>query len=205
MPDYGIEVLSLIAAYLLGAVPFGILAGRLKGVDIRAQGSGNLGATNVSRVLGRPWGTLVFALDALKGALPVLLVQRLVPGPAWAVGAGLAAILGHVFPVYLGFRGGKGVATSAGTLLALAPLATAAAFALWLTVVGLTRMISAGSLAAAAALPIAHFALGGDALVGALTVLVTLLVWLRHRGNIARILKGTESKLGMKVNHGHTT
>jgi acyl-phosphate glycerol 3-phosphate acyltransferase len=137
-----------LLSYLIGSVPFGYLVGRWRGVDVLTAGSGNIGATNVGRLLGRPFGILVFVLDFLKGALPVLLAMIADPyanGPSPAIAgviAGIAAFLGHLFPLFLGFRGGKGVATGAGIVLVLLPLPTLAALFFWLTIASATRYVS---------------------------------------------------------------
>lgn len=199
-------LLAAAAAYLVGAIPFGLIVGKLwKGVDIREHGSGNLGATNALRVLGKGAGGGVLVLDAAKGAGPVLLVSGLAPGaPAWAgpLVAG-AAVLGHVFPVYLGFRGGKGVATSAGALGALHPAALGVALATFALTVAVTRWVSLGSLLAALALTGGAVALDGPPLAfgaalprTALFAALTVLVWVRHRANLARLLAGSEPRLG---------
>src|SRR5207248_280320 len=145
-----------VGAYLLGSVPFGYLVGRARGVDLLALGSRNIGATNAGRVLGARWGVLVFFLDAAKGALPVLAARAAAsavgePFEALGVTAGVAAFLGHLFPLYLGFRGGKGVATGAGVVAVLLPLPTLAALLLWLLVAVTTRYVSLASLLAALA------------------------------------------------------
>src|SRR4051812_44987549 len=148
MPPPLLLAVVAAASYLLGAVPFGYLVARWRGVDILHAGSGNIGATNVGRVLGRGYGVLVFLLDFAKGALPVLAAAALAPrhDPAWApqlfeVAAGLAAFLGHLFPVYLGFRGGKGVATGAGVVLVLTPVPALAALLAWAALFTSTRYV----------------------------------------------------------------
>ncbi len=187
---------GLVVAYLCGSVPFGLLIARARGVDVRQVGSGNIGATNVARTLGKRTGALVLFLDALKGLAPVLAARLLWPArPELAAGAGLAAILGHVFPVWLKLRGGKGVATGLGVFLALSPLATAVAAALFLAVYATKRIVSVGSLAAATALPIAMLVLHEPRTHVALAVAVWLLVMVRHRGNIQRLLRREERKL----------
>lgn len=211
MSPYLVAALLVLAAYLVGAIPFGYLIARAKGVDLFTAGSGNIGATNAGRMLGRQWGMLVFALDFLKGAVPVALVPPLVallpaddaeplrPIDALRVGVGLAAFLGHVFPIYLRFRGGKGVATGAGTMFVLVPGPAAVALLLWLATAATFRIVSLASLVAAAALIVARFVSassprGDDALVltgyclaGAATVVV------KHRANVRRLLAGTET------------
>jgi acyl-phosphate glycerol 3-phosphate acyltransferase len=199
-------------AYLVGGIPFGLLIGYLvSGKDVRTFGSGNIGATNVGRFLGFQWFVVVFLLDLLKGAIPVLVAtfwQRWEHGRPSLLyvpeAAALAAVLGHVFPLYLGFKGGKGVATSAGALLALAWQPMLASMAAFFVVFGLTRFVSAGSLAAAAAFATAYFWLTPDPWVLALrarTVLAVaapLLVVVAHRGNIVRLLQGREHRIGGK-------
>lgn len=206
--------LAALVAYLVGAIPFGLLVGRAwKGVDIRQHGSGNLGATNALRVLGKRVGGLVLLLDAAKGALPVLLLPPLVArlagasAPSWLpVALATSAVVGHVFPIYLRFAGGKGVATSAGAMLALHPPALGAAFATFALTLALTRIVSLSSLLAALALPLAAVAIDGPELAlgearvrTALFVLLALLVWVRHRANLARLLAGTEPRIGQRA------
>jgi glycerol-3-phosphate acyltransferase PlsY len=197
---------AALAAYLLGAIPFGLVLGRaLRGVDIREHGSRNIGATNAYRVLGARVGIAVFALDAAKGLVPTLLARDLA-GPLAAVLAAAAAIVGHVFPPYLGFRGGKGVATAAGGLFALAPAATGVACAVWVAVVLATRYVSLGSILAAIALPAAILAWEGEAALGPVRRPVTIaaglmavLVIARHHANILRLLRGTEPRVGARA------
>jgi acyl-phosphate glycerol 3-phosphate acyltransferase len=202
------------AAYLVGALPFGYLVGRLRGVDLFKEGSGNIGATNAGRVLGRRFGILVFVLDFLKGAVPVAavvpLAGALAPGAETALGppdvlrvaaAGLA-FLGHLFPVYLGFRGGKGVATGAGTVFVLVPGPAALAVLTWAVVVLATRIVSLGSLAAVTILVAARLVgtptpFAADALPVTLYLIVgSGFVVVKHRGNVARLVAGSESRIG---------
>ncbi len=196
--------LFLTASYLLGSVPFSYWIGHwFKGVDIRTVGSHNPGATNVLRVAGRLPGSLALVLDAGKGALPVLL------GRAWGLphaavaAAAAAAVLGHVFSPFLGFHGGKGVATGAGALGALAPLPTALAAATFVVVVACTRLVALGSVAAAALVPLlvaGAMAVGrmppGTIWTAAAAAAISALVIVRHRENIARLRAGTEDRLG---------
>jgi|SRR5581483_1522542 len=209
MPASTSFLLLLLLAYLIGAVPFGVLVARWRGVDILRQGSGNIGATNVGRVLGRRFGVLVFMLDFAKGAVPVWLARLLGPTLAsaepsldllpWAeVGAGLTAFCGHLFPVYLGFRGGKGVATGAGAVTMLVPIAAAVALFAWVTVVCATRYVSLASLAAAAVLYLVQWTMDpGWSDPRTLFCLVAgVLVFARHRANIARLVQGNEHRLG---------
>jgi acyl-phosphate glycerol 3-phosphate acyltransferase len=205
MTDVPFLALVAIAAYLVGAVPFGYVVARAKGVDILSHGSGNIGATNVGRILGRRYGILVFLLDFAKGALPTAVAGALAPGglpSEWPqVTAGVAAFLGHLFPVYLRFRGGKGVATGAGVVAVLAPGPTAGAALAWLTVVAALRYVSLASLVAAALLCVLRFAFTPDPLAGprsvvtAFCVIAVVLVAVRHRANIGRLLHGNENRL----------
>lgn len=190
----------LVLAYLVGGIPFGYLAGRLvKGVDLRRVGSGNLGATNAIRQLGWGWGLAVFGLDVLKGWVAVALAQRLGgQGPSWLpLAAGLAAILGHSFTPYLGFRGGKGVATSAGVFLRLAPAATGLTLLVFAVVVLASRTVSLSSLTAATAMPlfIAWRQPGDRPLLG-FAIVIALFIWIRHRANLRRLLRGEEPRFG---------
>lgn len=188
--------LLISIGYLLGSVPFGLLYGKLAGIDVRRQGSGNIGATNVSRLLGKKLGALTLASDLLKGILPMLLAAKLLgdqPGAAhWVMLCGGAAFLGHCFPVYLKFRGGKGVATALGLHLYLAPLPTLAGVALFAATVRLSGYVSLGSLAAAAALPLLIWLAGGSSELTGISALVGALIWLKHHENIARLLRGEE-------------
>jgi acyl-phosphate glycerol 3-phosphate acyltransferase len=207
-----IALLLWLASYLVGAVPFGYLVGRFRGVDLFRVGSGNIGATNAGRVLGRKFGVLVFVLDFLKGAVPaaviVPLAEALAPGSSTAfgspdvlrVGAALCAFLGHLFPIYLGFRGGKGVATGAGTMVVLVPGPAVLALLTWVAVLLAGRMVSLASLAAATMLVLARLLFtpapfAAEALPITLYLLVgSGFVVLKHRGNVKRILAGTESR-----------
>jgi acyl-phosphate glycerol 3-phosphate acyltransferase len=194
--------LSILAAYLIGAIPFGYLVARFKGVDIFHAGSGNIGATNVGRVLGRRLGLLVFLLDFLKGAVPVAVVRQVLPDHPWAaVAAGLAAFVGHMFPVYLRFRGGKGVATGSGVVAVLLPGPTAAAIVVWVSVLVATRYVSLASVLAAVTLAVVRLLTTpqpfGEAerIPTAFSLLAALLVIARHRSNLGRLSRGTENRL----------
>ncbi len=200
---------GLILAYLAGSIPAAYLAGRLtRGIDLRRHGSGNLGATNVYRVLGAKVAAIVFAVDLLKGALPVLLLPRVTssatPG-IWAIAYGVTAIAGHVRPVFLlGKGGGKGVATAAGVFLALAPWATLIAFAAWAVVVGVSGYVSLASLTAALVLPVAVLLTRGPGSpVLALSGLLGMFVFWTHRENIRRLRRGEEHRFERK--HGPVT
>lgn len=201
-------ILASALAYLAGSLPFGLIVARLaKGIDIRTVGSGNIGATNVARTLGTKWGALVLALDALKGLLPVWLLPRLLiePGMAAAthvaVSCGICTVLGHMFPCWLGFRGGKGVATALGVVTVLAPWATVAAFLGFLASFVLFRFVSLSSIVASAVFAVAQFTLMWPApfsssnwSLAAFSLAVPLLIVVRHRGNLVRLYQGTEPR-----------
>jgi acyl phosphate:glycerol-3-phosphate acyltransferase len=193
------------AAYLLGSIPFGLLLAKLFGTaDIRKVGSGNIGATNVVRVAGPVAGILTLLLDAGKGALAVLLAVRLAEESSlWLMLAGICALLGHCFPIWLGFRGGKGVATAAGVFLVLCPLACLGAALLFLLVVGYWRFVSLGSISAAAALPLLmyffwapHHAPPHPITFGSLAA--ALLIIYKHDGNIHRLVEGSEPRFSFR-------
>jgi glycerol-3-phosphate acyltransferase PlsY len=189
--------LLVAAAYLLGSIPTGLLVGRARGVDIRAVGSGNIGATNVARALGKPWAVLVLAADAAKGFVPVL-VARLDPArfpPAAVAAAGLAAIVGHMFTLFLRGRGGKGVATSLGVAVALSPPIALGCLAVYAVAYGATRLSSLGSLLGIWSFPaIAAIAGGVPREHVALSLLVAALVTIKHHANIRRLLRGEEKR-----------
>jgi len=187
-------------AYLIGSIPFGLLISKAKGVDIRKQGSGNIGATNVLRCLGKPLGIACFVLDALKGYLPAAFFPILgLIEPTFGILFGAAAILGHNFPVFLKFKGGKGVATSAGVLLGVAPLAVGVGILVWVVVFYTSGYVSLGSIIAALAVVIIGWTVGyGPAIASALTLLGALTIW-RHRENIKRLIAGTEHKFQKKT------
>ena len=195
-------LIGTLIAYLLGGIPAAYVAGRLvRGIDLREHGSGNLGATNVYRVLGAKVAAPVFAFDIVKGAAAVLLLPPLTAPSgvtSWALVYGLAAIAGHVRSPFLGWRsGGKGVATSLGVFLALTPWATLAALVAWLVVVGASRFVSLASLTAAVVLPVAVAIIDGTrAPVLALSVVVSLFVFWTHRANIDRLRHGQEHRVG---------
>jgi glycerol-3-phosphate acyltransferase PlsY len=184
-----------VAGYLLGSIPTGPLLAQAKGVDLRSVGSGNIGAANATRALGKTLGIATFVGDALKGLLPVL-ATRLMGFPTETVAiVGFAAFFGHLYPIYLRFRGGKGVATAAGIFFAMAPLATGIALGVWILLFLPWRIVSIASLAAALAFPIALVALGGPLpfLVCACAVLAFILY--KHRGNIERLLRRAERRV----------
>ncbi|MCY3842708.1 MAG: glycerol-3-phosphate 1-O-acyltransferase PlsY [Acidobacteria bacterium] len=188
--------LVVVASYLAGAVPFAHLAARrLAGVDVRRAGSGNVGATNVLRLAGAPLAGLVLLLDAGKGAAAVLAARALGADEGGQAAAGAAAVVGHVWPVWLGFCGGKGVAVAGGAFAVLAPAATAMAAALFTVVVAISRYVSLGSLAAAAAQPLLVLVAGGSAATAATAAAVAVLIAARHRANLGRLRSGTEWRL----------
>lgn len=210
---YGVFAVAIPVAYLLGSVPFAFLIARAHGKDLRAIGSGNLGATNVARAAGRKWGYICFALDVLKGFVPMIVVGAIADtadGPfvlALWLGVGIAAILGHVFSIFLRFKGGKGVATSFGVALGLWPYFTVCALialVLWVAVVLMWRYVSLASICASVIFPIVL--LLGIVVVSSwrssnlwplliAAIAIPVLVILRHRENIRRLLTGTESKI----------
>ena len=191
--------LLIFAAYLLGAIPNGLLIARLKGIDLQKVGSGNIGATNVFRCVGKGWGIAAFVLDAVKGFVPAFFFPWLMPGaPDWlGLACGAAAVTGHNWPVWLKFKGGKGVSTSAGMLLGIAPAAVGIGFAVFAAVVALTRWVSLGSILAAIAVPAAYLAMNGaeNRLLAGALVLMGLLVIVKHRANVRRLLAGTEPRI----------
>lgn len=190
-----IEPLFWIAgAYLLGSIPTGLLLGKLYGIDVRQQGSGNIGATNLYRTLGRKVGIITLLGDCLKGLLPVLLAWQLgmaEPMQAWI---GLAAFCGHVFSIFLRFKGGKGVATALGVYLALAPLAVLGALLVFIILVAIWRYISLGSVVAAAAMPVMVWCRPHSPELLVATALISMVVIIKHHENIKRLLAGSESK-----------
>jgi glycerol-3-phosphate acyltransferase PlsY len=212
-----LDIPLILGAYLVGSVPFAyLIAKAVRGIDIREVGSGNVGATNVGRALGRKWGILVFALDVLKGFLPTLAALLLHHAPALALRSlgegglplgvaltGFAAIAGHNWPIFLKFKGGKGMATSCGVFLAVFPLGLLVAMGVWAATVALTRYISVGSMVAAAALLgcallLQHDPFGAGKFLTALAAVAAVLSIVRHRANIRRLVQGTENRIGRK-------
>jgi glycerol-3-phosphate acyltransferase PlsY len=194
------DVASILLAYLIGSVPFAFLLARCWGVsDLHRVGSGNIGASNVFRACGLKAGVLVAVLDAGKGFVSVLLAERLTGTDAVAAAAGLAAIIGHVYPVWLRFRGGKGVATACGVFFVLTPLAIPPALAVFVAGVWLTRYVSIGAMLGSIALPPLAY-LTGSSTPGVATALAaaTLIVF-RHRSNLDRVRLGTERRLGARA------
>jgi acyl phosphate:glycerol-3-phosphate acyltransferase len=193
-------LLLLVLAYVCGSLPFGLWVSRARGVDIRKVGSGNIGATNVLRCVGKPWGILVFVLDFLKGLLPPLAVSWVAPGQEpqslipWELGSGVLAIVGHTASLFLGFKGGKGVATSAGVLAGVAPMALLPALGLWILLFSTLRIVSLASIAAAAAVGVGawFFYPRPVYLPALLSTLAVLVIW-KHRSNLGRLLRGEEA------------
>jgi acyl phosphate:glycerol-3-phosphate acyltransferase len=192
--DHMLLILVLAGAYLLGSIPTGLLLGKVYGIDVRKEGSGNIGATNLYRTVGRKVGAMTLAGDCLKGLLPVLAVKYSTLPVEYAAWVGLAAFCGHVFSVFLRFRGGKGVATALGVFLALSPLAVAVALGVFVVMMLVWHYVSLGSISAAAVMPIAVWALGGGRVMGVVTMIVALIVIIRHTENIKRLAAGTESR-----------
>jgi glycerol-3-phosphate acyltransferase PlsY len=206
-------VILIIGAYLLGSIPFGLIIAKAHGKDLRSIGSGNIGATNLSRALGRKWAYLCFVLDVTKGLVPMLVAAGFISSPPavtelfFALAVGCAAVLGHIFPIYVKFKGGKGVATSFGVALGLWPYYTICslfAFGVWAVTVLIWRYISLASIAASVAFPLAlvlvtvltprwNFANLWPLLIAA--IVIPIMVIVRHRQNIKRLIAGTESKI----------
>jgi len=190
-------VIAVLAAYIIGSIPFALIMARRWGTtDLRLIGSGNLGAANVWRVTGATAGVLVALLDILKGAAGVVVAQRLDSDAAAPAVAGVAAVVGHIYPVWLGFRGGKGVATSCGVFAVLTPLAVLAALGVFALSVWITKYISAGSVMASLALPPLAYVIGSPGSVVAASAVVAALVLFRHRSNLTRVRAGTEPRVG---------
>ncbi len=188
------EAIAVALAYLLGSIPFAFLAGRVRGVDLRTVGSGNLGAANVFRTLGRSWGIGVMAADIGKGLVAVLIARAITDDPWPAIAAG-AAMAGHVFPVWMRFKGGKGVAVGGGAVIGLMPLASVILLGIWLIVVLTTRYTSLGSIVGAVAATPVVWALGYSTSKVVFTAIAAAAVLFLHRGNIARLLAGRENRI----------
>ena len=193
-----LTILLTIFAYLVGSIPSGFLLGRLAGIDVRDAGSGNIGATNVARVLGRGRGLLTLVADMAKGFVPVFIGQRLGLGDAALALIAIAAFLGHLYPVFLKFQGGKGVATAFGTLIALAPLATLIMVFAFAAAVVCSRRVSLASITAALVAPISFWIFSYSGELIALSAFLGAMVILRHRDNIRRLLSGTEPRFGVR-------
>ena len=197
-------IVAVALSYLSGSIPFAAIAGKLRGVDLRKHGSGNLGATNVFRVLGWKIGVLVFLADALKGGLPAYFLPPRIVGAhdpiVWAIACGIAAIVGHVRPIFLKLhRGGKGVATAAGVFFALAPMPMAVTFAIFVVVVFATGYVSLGSMLSALVLPaILLVTLGPHSPLFVVSTIIALFVFWTHRANIGRLRRGEEHRFGKR-------
>ena len=208
MPIAG-YILTVLLAYLLGSVPTGFLVAKARGIDIRAVGSGNIGATNVFRILGKPAGVIVLLADAAKGWLAVFLLARWLCGwfyPAagpqarewFAICAGVGAILGHNYTCWLSFKGGKGIATSAGVLVALVLTPLLIILAIWIVVFALSRYVSLASICASFALPFAAWLVGQSTTIILVTAGLAALAIYKHKANIQRLIHGTENRIGGK-------
>ncbi|WP_092222706.1 glycerol-3-phosphate 1-O-acyltransferase PlsY [Desulforhopalus singaporensis] len=190
------HIIFPLAAYLLGSIPFGLVIGRMAGIDVRKEGSRNIGATNVSRVLGKKLGFITLVCDCLKGFVPTYLAAVVLAesGSSELVTAmtGLMAVVGHMFPVYLGFRGGKGVATGLGVFLFFSPAAIGISLLIFVVLVAVTGFVSVGSLLASGLIPVWLYLLGASKVTVGVAVVIALLIWLKHHQNIARLLRGEE-------------
>ena len=190
------KLFFVLIAYFLGAVPIGLLIAKIYGhPDIRREGSGNIGATNVARVVGKKQGLITLIGDISKGAVPVLLAMWLIGTDTWIALIGFFSFLGHIFPIYLKFRGGKGVATATGVFFAISPLAVIFDLLIFLFVVWRFRYVSLGSLSAAFAMPFLLFIISGKKAYISLSILMAILIFYRHKENIGRLLKGEENRL----------
>lgn len=190
------QILLPLVGYLVGAVPFGLLVGKMAGVDVRQSGSKNIGATNVSRLLGKKLGVITLVCDCLKGLLPMVAASYLFKDSPQGGGivplTGVLAVIGHMFPIYLGFKGGKGVATGLGVFLFLSPLAILISLAVFVATVALTGFVSAGSLLASGLMPIWLLLLGGSKGSIIASLIVAVLIWAKHHQNIGRLVRGEE-------------
>lgn len=193
-----LESVFVFLAYFAGSIPTGVLLARRAGVNLRAEGSGNVGATNVARTAGKRLGVLTLIGDLLKGLIPVLLVRTFDSSVTVVAAVGVAAIAGHVYSIFLSFQGGKGVATGFGVLLGFAPEASLILLAIFVVAAGWTRIVSVGSMAAASSAPVTIFLFGYPApIVAAATLISALILW-RHRDNASRLWAGTEEPFGVR-------
>jgi len=194
------EIITVVTlAYLVGSVPFAFLLSRRRGIDLREVGSGNIGATNVLRTSGVRTAVIAMALDAIKGAIAVVVAQRVTGGIGAPMAAGLASVVGHIYPVWLRFRGGKGVATAAGVFAVLTPAALGIAGAAFVLAVWFTRYISVGSVVGALTLTIVAVMSDAPGVVEAGSAIAALVILQRHRANIRRVLAGTERRVGQRL------
>jgi glycerol-3-phosphate acyltransferase PlsY len=192
------SVIAIVAAYLLGSIPFAQLLSQRHGIDLRETGSGNVGAANVLRSVGIRLAIGAALLDAAKGTAAVLIAQRLTSGLALPVAAAVAAVIGHVYPVWLRFRGGKGVATAAGAFGVLTPTGLGAALLVFAIAVSATRFVSVGSMLGALMLTAVAFVSEQRAIVGIGAAIATVIIIQRHRGNLTRLVAGTEQRVGRR-------
>ena len=213
MSLFYLYLIFFTAGYIFGSIPWAFVLGKINGIDIRKYGSGNVGATNVRRTLGKKWAILCFFLDFMKGFLPVFILKQFVAAelvdktPLGVIIIAFSAVAGHVWPLFLNFKGGKGISTIAGILLAVAPLSLLAGAVLWAVVFYSTRYVSLASIAGAVTLPISafllsHFKIGNEIPFPSLVMLsvLSLLAILRHKENIKRLIKGTENRFEKKGN-----
>jgi acyl phosphate:glycerol-3-phosphate acyltransferase len=192
------EALLVIFSYLLGSVPSGLIIGKLSGLDVRNAGSGNIGATNVARLLGKKGGLLTLVADMAKGLIPVLAVQQMGLGDPIAALVGIAAFVGHLYPVFLNFKGGKGVATGFGVLLGLAPLAATILLVIFAAVAFSTRIVSLSSMVTAVAAPLLLWLFYYSPTYIMMATLMAIMIVFRHYANIQRLLNGTEPRFGTR-------
>ena len=192
------EALLVIFSYLLGSVPSGLIIGKLSGLDVRNAGSGNIGATNVARLLGKTGGLLTLVADMAKGLIPVLAVQQMGLGDPIAALVGIAAFVGHLYPVFLNFKGGKGVATGFGVLLGLAPLAATILLVIFAAVAFSTRIVSLSSMVTAVAAPLLLWLFYYSPTYIMMATLMAIMIVFRHYANIQRLLNGTEPRFGTR-------
>ena len=197
MSELSVEgILLVVGGYIVGSIPTGVILARLfSATDIRREGSGNIGATNVYRVLGAKLGVITLVGDVVKGVVPVILARFFMADDVWIASVALATFLGHLYPLFLRFRGGKGVATALGIFMVISPLVTAGAVIVFIVVVVKWKYVSLGSLAASASMPL-FLGIGGYAVVyGALSLMIGCLIFYRHGDNIKRLREGKEKKL----------
>ncbi len=191
-----VTILYILVSYLVGSIPFGLLLSRSSGIDVRIAGSGNIGATNVARLLGKKIGGITLLLDVGKGFLPISTVSLIMRGDPYqdivTALCGAATVIGHMYPVYLGFRGGKGVAAALGVFLFLAPLALLFSLVLFIFVVKISGFVSLGSLLASAAIPLSLYLLDEPGWKLVLAGFIAIMIWWKHNANIRRIFAGTE-------------
>lgn len=212
MPDLSIlfhDYWTVLVAYVVGATPFGFLAGKVKGIDIREHGSGNIGATNVLRVLGKPVGITVLVLDVMKGLVPVIIAKLVSDSSLVQIATAMAAILGHNYTFWLGFKGGKGIATTGGAILPIMPWALIAAVLGWIIVLKISRYVSLASIAAALIIPLTLVV--ENLITGTwewnifgFGMFVCLLAIWKHRSNIRRLIRGEENRFAKKTSSRET-